>query len=82
MLYRNYINRTMSCYYQDGNGMVSKMDANESFISNMIVFYELNLFFNFKYTKIFRKHYLPELCRHELLDGIGKFQDYIDLYKK
>lgn len=37
MLYRNYINRTMSCYYQDGNGMVSKMDANESFISNMIV---------------------------------------------
>ena len=38
MLYRNYINRTMSCYYQDGNGMVSKMDANESFISNMIVF--------------------------------------------
>lgn len=65
MLYRNYINRTMSCYYQDGNGMVSKMDANESFISNMIVFYELNLFFNFKYTKIFRKYYLPELCRHD-----------------
>lgn len=65
MLYRNYINRTMSCYYQDRNGMVSKMDDNESFISNMIVFYELNLFFNFKYTKIFRKHHLPELCRHD-----------------
>ena len=55
----------MSCYYQDRNSMVSKMDDNESFISNMIVFYELNLFFNFKYTKIFRKHYLPELCRHD-----------------
>ena len=62
-----YIDRTMSCYYRDGNGMDSNMDDNKSLISNMILFYELDLFLNFKYTKIFRKYYLPELCRHDLL---------------
>lgn len=62
-----YINKVMSVYYKDGNGIYSKLTNDEAYTHGMQTAYELDLFLKFKYTKKFRKDYLPEFCKHKNL---------------
>lgn len=63
-----YIDKIMSVYNRTGQGMDSCMTKDIAKLEYMKTSYELDLYFKFKYTKIFRKNYLPELCSHEYLN--------------
>ena len=57
-----YINKTMSVYNRTGLGMDSARDDEKALFDHMKMMYALDVFFKFKYTKLFRKSYLPELA--------------------
>lgn len=63
-----YINKTMSVYNRTGLGMDSSLDDETNLYERMKTAYVLDVYFKFKYTKLFRKFYLPELSLHQNLD--------------
>lgn len=54
-----YLNRVMSVYNVNNNGMWSGMRENEKHRFSQLLCYRVDHFLNFKYTKMFQHKYLP-----------------------
>jgi hypothetical protein len=54
-----FINRNMSIYNITGKGVWSKLDEKQKFMQNAKTYFELDLYFDYKYHKIFEPIYLP-----------------------